>query len=141
VEAPVTKDPSQSWLTREQLNRLIERTQRFSRYARTVAGDVVINGVEVGKRCARAQSDAALAPRPAGASGQPTTTAPDHPVDIKFTGQSGVEALLDFRPQPGKLLGATLLVQDGCDDCGFAATICALAHLRGHEFFESGGQF
>lgn len=133
----MTKDPSQSWLTREQLNRLIERTQH----------------ADCRERCSRkwrrsrqalrerARSDAALAPRPAGASAQPTTTAPDYRVDIEFTGRPGVEALLDFRLQPGKLLAATLLMQDRCDDCGFAAAIGTLAHLRGHKFFQSGWEF
>jgi len=55
------------------------------------------------------------------------TTTPDNQVDIKFTGRCGVEALLDFRLQPGKLFAATLLMQDGCDDCGIAVAIRALA--------------
>jgi hypothetical protein len=88
-----------------------------------------------------ARSAAKLSPRPAGASGQPTTTTLDNLADIEFTSRSGVEALLNFRLQPGKLFAATLLMQDRCDDCGFAAAIRALAHLRGHEFFESGWKF
>src|SRR5450631_4263549 len=62
--------------------------------------------------CERARSDAVLAPRPAGASGESTTTASDNLVNIEFTSRSGVEALLDFRLQPCKQLAATLLVQD-----------------------------
>jgi hypothetical protein len=68
-------------------------------------------------------------------------TTPDNVVDIEFTGRSGVETPLDFRPQRGKLLAATLLMQDRSDDGGFAAAIRAVAHLRGHEFFESGWKF
>lgn len=82
--------------------------------------------------------DAAPAPCPASASGQPTTTAPDYCIDIKFTTRSGVEALLDCRLQPGKLFAATLLMQDSCDDGGLAAAICSFADLRGHELFENG---
>jgi hypothetical protein len=100
--------------------------------------DVVVNGVEAGKLRERARSDAALAPRPVSASGQPTTTTPDNLVDSEFTGRSGIDALLDFRLQPCKLFAATLLMQDRCDDCGIAVAIRALAHLRGHELFESG---
>jgi hypothetical protein len=119
----------------------IERTQHFSRCGRIIVSDVVVNGVEIGKLHERARSAPALGPRTAGASCQPTTTTPDNVVDIDFTGRSGVETLLDFRLQPGKLLAATLLMQDRCDDCGFAAAIRALAHLRRHEFFESGWKF
>jgi hypothetical protein len=46
-------------------------------------------------------------------------------VDIEFTGRSGVETRLDFRPQPRKLLAATLLMQDRCHDSGFAAAQAA----------------
>jgi hypothetical protein len=96
----VTKDFSQFWLTRKQLNRLVERTQHFSRCARIVASDEVVNGVAVGKRCARELDPTGhLAPRPAAASGQPTTTALDNLVAIEFNGWSGVEALLDFEPE------------------------------------------
>jgi hypothetical protein len=38
--------------------------------------------------------DAASAPSPAGASGNPTATAPDDVLNIEFAGRSGVEALL-----------------------------------------------
>jgi hypothetical protein len=91
--------------------------------------------------CASELDPAALAPRPARASGEPTTTALDNLANIEFTGRSGVEALLDFRLQPGKLLAATLLMRDCCNDCRFAAAIRPLAHLRGQEFFESGWKF
>jgi hypothetical protein len=43
---------AQSGTTRDQQT-LIERTQHFSRCGRIIASDVVVNGVEVGKRCAR----------------------------------------------------------------------------------------
>jgi hypothetical protein len=80
--------------------------------------------------------EAALTVRPASASGEPTTPAPDYPFEIEFTGWSRVEANLDFGAQPGELLAALLLMQDRGDDGGFAAAIPALAYLRSYEFLE-----
>jgi hypothetical protein len=82
--------------------------------------------------------DAALAPCPAGASGNPTATAPDHVFNIEFAGRTGVEAFLDFRPQPGELVAAPFLMLDRGDDGSLAAAIRSFAHLRSHELFESG---
>jgi hypothetical protein len=83
-----------------------------------------------------AAREAALTVRPASASGEPTTPAPDYPFKIEFTGWSRVEAILDFGAQPGELLAALLLMQDCGDDGGFAAAIPALAYLRSYEFLE-----
>jgi len=41
--------------------------------------------------------DVALAPCPAGASGNPAATAPDHVFNIEFASWTGVEAFLDCR--------------------------------------------
>jgi hypothetical protein len=83
-----------------------------------------------------AAREAVLTARPASASGEPTTPAPDYPFKIEFTGWSRVEAILDFGAQPGELLAALLLMQDRGDDGGFAAAIPALAYLRSYEFLE-----
>lgn len=83
-----------------------------------------------------AAREAALTVRPASASGEPTTPAPDYPFKIEFTGWSRVEAILDFGAQPGELLAASLLMQDRGDDGGFAAAIPALAYLRSYEFLK-----
>lgn len=85
-----------------------------------------------------AAREAALTVRPASASGEPTTPAPDYPFKIEFTGWSRVEAILDFGAQPGELLAALLLMQDRGDDGGFAAGIPALAYLRSYECLECG---
>jgi hypothetical protein len=82
--------------------------------------------------------DAASAPSPTGASGKPATPAPNNLFDIELKGRSGIEASLEFRPQPGDLFAATLLMRDCRDDYGFAT---AFAHLRGHKFFENCRQF
>jgi hypothetical protein len=84
-----------------------------------------------------AACETALSARPASASGEPTTPAPDCPFNIEFTGSSRVEAILDFRAQPG-VLPASLLMQDRRDDGGLTAAIPALAHLRSYELFERG---
>lgn len=63
-----------------------------------VACDVVAEGVEVGQGSPRRfLFDAASAPCPAGANGNPAATAPDHVFNIEFVSWTGVEALLDFR--------------------------------------------
>ncbi len=49
----MTKDISQFWLVGQELDRVIERAQDLSRCARILSCDVVVNGVEIGKRCAR----------------------------------------------------------------------------------------
>src|ERR1700681_997802 len=49
----MTKDPSQFWLIREELDRAIECAQHLSRCAWIVACDVVVKGVEVGQGGAR----------------------------------------------------------------------------------------
>jgi hypothetical protein len=79
---------------------------------------------------------AVLTARPASASGEPTTPAPDYPFNIEFTGWSRVKAILDLGAQPGELLAALLLMQDRGDYGGFAAAIPALAYLRSYEFLE-----
>jgi hypothetical protein len=82
-----------------------------------------------------------LTARLASARREATTPAPDCPFNIEFTRRSRVEAILDFVAQPGELLAATLLMRDRGDDRGFAATIPALAHLRGNELLEGGWEF
>ena len=82
--------------------------------------------------------DAALGPSPAGASDNPTTTAPDDVLNIEFTGRSRVETLLDFRLQPGALLAASLFLRHCRDNGGFPVAIGIFAYLRVHEFFEGG---
>jgi hypothetical protein len=59
-----------------------------------------------------AADEAVLTARPASTSDEPTTSAPDCPFNIEFTGWSRVEAILDFGPHPAKLLTAALLMQD-----------------------------
>ena len=76
-----------------------------------------------------AAREAALTVRPASASGEPTTPAPDYPFKIEFTGWSRVEAILDFGAQPGELLAALLLMQDRGDDGGFDTGPRVLAKL------------
>jgi hypothetical protein len=88
-----------------------------------------------------AADEAVLAARPASASGEPTTPAPDCPFNIEFTGWSRVEAILDFGPHPAKLLTAALLMQDGGDDGGLAAAIPTRAYLRRDELLEGGWEF
>jgi hypothetical protein len=88
-----------------------------------------------------AADEAGLTARPASTSGEPTTPAPDCPFNIEFTGWSRVEAILDFGPQPAKLLTAALLMQDCGDDGGLAAAIPALAYLRCNELLEGGWEF
>src|SRR5580698_6832871 len=73
----------------------------------------------------------------AGASGKPATTAPNNLFNIELNGRSGIEASLEFRPQPGTLFAETLLMRDCRDDCGFAIAKHAFAHLRRREFFEN----
>jgi hypothetical protein len=45
----MTKDPSEFWLIRQELDRAIESAEQLSRCARIVACDVVVKGVEVGQ--------------------------------------------------------------------------------------------
>jgi hypothetical protein len=49
----MTKNLSQFWLIREELDRAIECAQNFSRCAWIVACDVVVKSVEVGQGGAR----------------------------------------------------------------------------------------
>lgn len=88
-----------------------------------------------------AADEAALTARPASTSGEPTTPAPDCLFNIEFTGESRVEAILDFGPHPTKLLTATLLMQDCGDDGALAVAIPALAYLRCNELLEGGWEF
>jgi hypothetical protein len=83
-----------------------------------------------------AAREAVLTARPASASGEPTTPAPDYPFNIEINGWSRVKAILDLGAQPGELLAALLLMQDRGDYGGFAAAIPALAYLRSYEFLE-----
>jgi hypothetical protein len=83
--------------------------QHLSRRAWIVACDEVVKGVEVGPaRPEKVLFDAASAPCPAGASGNPVVTTPDHVFNIEFAGWTSVEAILDFRLKPGELLAAPL---------------------------------
>jgi len=94
-ESSVTEDLAQFRLIREKLDRPIAALEplpvdyrvRYSRKWRRSRQALR----------ERVQFDAASAPSPAGASGNPTATAPDDVLNIEFTGRSGVEALLDFR--------------------------------------------
>jgi hypothetical protein len=88
-----------------------------------------------------AAREAALTVRPASASGEPTTPAPDYPFKIEFTGWSRVEAILDFGPHPAKLLTAALLVQDCSDDGGLAAAILASRTCDATNFSRMAGSF
>jgi hypothetical protein len=79
-----------------------------------------------------------LTARPATASGEPTTPAPDCPFNVQFTSWPRVEAILDFGAQPNELLAALLQMPNRGDDGGFAATIPAIPYLRSYEFFQRG---
>ncbi len=134
----VTRGPAEFLLICEQLLRAIKRALHLRRCAWIIAGDVLQNIFEIGKRCTRILFDAASAPSPTCASGKSATTAPDKLFNIEFNRWSGVEAFLEFRPQPGELLAATLLMRDRRSDCGFADAIRAFAYLRGYEFLKAG---
>jgi hypothetical protein len=88
-----------------------------------------------------AAREAALTVRPASASGEPTTPAPDYPFKIEFTGWSRVEAILDFGPHPAKLLTAALLMQDCSDDGGLVAAILASRTCDVTNFSRMAGSF